>query len=447
MVLHKISWRRLSAVKNIFGIKSFMLNSKNVEKSGYIWNMLGTTVMAFQSVIFLMILTRVAGLNAAGVFTIAYTTANLLLSVGKYGMHNYQVSDTKPLFNFGDYKWSRVITTVVMVAAGIFYALYCAFVQNQPSEKVWIILFMCIFKAEDSVEDVYCSLYQQLGRLDVAGKLMTVNVVIKMIFFSVCLLITKQLLISLIWTTLLGVALLIFLVMCCRGQFAVALKERADAKRVFTLLFKCAPLFLIGFLSYYITNAPKYSIDSLLTSERQACYGFIAMPVFVVGLMGNYLFNPIIRPLSEKWDEGDISWFTKKILKQSLMVMVITVVCVGGAFLLGIPVLSLLYDTNLSDYRSELLVLVASGGFLALSNQLMTVVTIIRRQNLSLIGYGACAVLALVLSPITVKRYDIMGAALMELAIMIVLCVIFIGILMVEIKRERKMKKIRRVIR
>ncbi len=428
-------------MKRVLSIKNFMIGSKNIERDSYLWNMIGTTIMAFQSVILLMILTRVVDLEASGVFTIAYTTANLLLTVGKYGVHNYQVSDTEPLFNFGDYRVSRWITTIAMLVAAAGYSAFSLWSSDHSGEKIWIIFWMCVFKAVDAVEDVWCSLYQQRGRLDVSGKLMTVRVVLTLIFFSVCLFVLRSLLPSLVATTVFTTVLLFLLNIPCRSVCAEQTREKAKWRRVRNLFALCFPLFLMGFLSYYVTNAPKYSIDSLLSDEYQACYGFIAMPVFVVGLMGNYLFNPVIRPLSERWQQGDLAWFRKQLIKQGAMVMAITVVCVGGAYLLGTPVLSLMYGTDLTAYRTELLILVAGGGFLALSNQLMTVITIIRRQKLLLIGYGVCTVLALVLSPIMVKHFRIMGAAVLELGLMLLLCLIFGVILMIEMQRAANRQK------
>ncbi len=428
-------------MKDSSSVGSFMLRSKNIQRDGYIWNMLGTTGMAFQSVILLMVLTRVIGLEAAGIFNLAYTTANLLFTLGKYNMHNYQVSDTKSLFSFGDYRMSRYLSILAMIVAAGGYAGYYAIAQEQSAEKALIILWMCLFKAVDALEDVYDSLYQQQGRLDVSGKLMTIGVVCKLICFIVCLIVIRSLLPSLIITTLFGLALLFVLNGLCKRSFSSHIKEKGSIKKVFGLFAKCLPLFLIGFLSYYVVNAPKYSIDRLLGDEAQAYYGFIAMPVFVVGLMGNYIFNPIIRPLSEKWDQGDLSWFVKQLLRQVLMVCGITVVCIAGAFLLGTPVLSLLYGTDLSAFRTELMILVASGGFLALSNQLMTVVTIIRHQKQLLIGYGVCFVAALISAPWAIQRFGIMGACVLELVLMVVLCIAFAIILARQIHLASKAKK------
>lgn len=71
-------------------LKHFLLNSKNINKSSFIWNMAGSMLMAFQSVIMLMIITRTLNLYEAGVFTLAYASANLFLNIGKYGMRNFK---------------------------------------------------------------------------------------------------------------------------------------------------------------------------------------------------------------------------------------------------------------------------------------------------------------------------------------------------------------------
>jgi O-antigen/teichoic acid export membrane protein len=297
---------------------------------------------------------------------------------------------------------------------------------------------MCAWKAVDAVEDVYCSLYQQKGRLDVAGKLMTVRLVGSLVFFTALLLLTRSLLISLVASTLLSLVLFVLLNLVCRKICPTEIREKGNNTQVFHLLGGCFSLFLIGFLSYYITNAPKYSIDALLSEEIQAYYGFISMPVFVIGLLGNYLFNPLIQPMSEHWAKGETAWVTKKLIRQTVVVLGITVICLGGAYLLGIPVLSLLYGADLSGCRDELLVLLAGGGLLALSNQLMTVIVILRRQTFLIIGYGICAVLALVLSTPIVSRASMMGAAILELILMLCLCIIFAILFVVELHRVKK---------
>ncbi len=74
-------------------IKRFLLDNRKIQKDSYLWNMIGSLLMAFQSVFMLMILRRTVGLEEAGRFTIANANVNLFLTIGKYGMCNFQVFD------------------------------------------------------------------------------------------------------------------------------------------------------------------------------------------------------------------------------------------------------------------------------------------------------------------------------------------------------------------
>ena len=120
-----------------------------------------------------------------------------------------------------------------------------------------------------------------------------------------------------------------------------------------------------------------------------------------------------------------------------IIVAGITLICEAGAYVLGIPVLSVLYNTDLSLYKTELLVLLLGGGFLALSGLLVTIMTIIRIQGRQAIGYIIVAIFAFVLSPIFVREYKILGAAVLYLLLMVLLCVIFGILLWAELRRER----------
>ena len=128
----------------------------------------------------------------------------------------------------------------------------------------------------------------------------------------------------------------------------------------------------------------------------------------------------------------------KLIWFQTGIVAGITVVCMIGAYLLGIPVLSVLYNTDLSAYKKELLVLLLGGGFLALSGLLATIITIIRFQDSLLAGYVAVAVLACMLSGEAVERYLVMGAAGLYLVLMAVLCLIFTVLLIYGVRKKGK---------
>ncbi len=417
--------------------KTFIIESTDINKDSYIWNMIGSLLMAFQSVIMLMILTRTVGITEAGIFTIAYANANLFLTIGKYGMRNFQVSDVKNQYSFSEYLCSRKITSIAMIIASIIYTVYTTITNSYTLEKSMIIIFMCIFKTVDSVEDVYLGMYQKQGRLDVASKIMTLRLICTIVIFGGGVIVFQNQLISLVIATLFTSCLLFVFIKWTYSLFDIQ-KELIQFSKLFELMKNCFPLFIGTFLSFYIGNAPKYAIDATLSDELQACYGFISMPVFVIGLLNSFIFNPMLFHLSCMWEERKIKLFIKHTGIQIAIIIGITIICILGAYLLGIPVLSFMYNTNLQPYKSELIILLIGGGFLGMSGLLNAVITIIRFQKWLAWGYAIVAILAFLFSDIVVKQYEMMGAAVLYTVLMAILSICFLTLFFIGILFKRK---------
>ena len=221
-------------------LKHFLLNSKNINKSSFIWNMAGSMLMAFQSVIMLMIITRTLNLYEAGVFTLAYASANLFLNIGKYGMRNFQVSDVKRQFNFKEYNTSRIITTLLMLIVSLVYVVIAKSKNDYNMNKTWIIIWMCLFKIVDSIEDTYLGYYQQENRLDVAGKILTLRMILTILVFGLGLIFLRDQLISLMIATIFTTLLLIMFVTLTYPAFRK--EESVHKGKVWELLRVCFPL-------------------------------------------------------------------------------------------------------------------------------------------------------------------------------------------------------------
>ncbi|UTY38128.1 hypothetical protein NMU03_10545 [Allocoprobacillus halotolerans] len=161
-----------------------------------------------------------------------------------------------------------------------------------------------------------------------------------------------------------------------------------------------------------MNNAPKYAIDALLSQEQQAYYSFIAMPVFVISLLSNFIYQPVLTKIADFINQKNYTMFIKEIIKQIEYVLLLTIIVLIGGFLLGIPILSVLYKSDLTAYKMDLMILLLGGGMYALSNFLIIVLTTIRKQN-TLIGiYILVSILVYFLSNKLVSLFNITGAAL-----------------------------------
>lgn len=407
-------------------IKNFLISNKKMsnQQSSYFWNTCSGTLSAFQNVIFLMVITRTLTLVEAGIFTIAYTNSNLFANIGRYGVRNYQATDVSHRFSFRDYLVSRYFSTFIMVITSCVYLLYVSQTRNYSIEKILVILFMCLSKIIDSIEDVYYGQYQNQNRLDIATKILTLRLGILYISFALSLLLFKSLTISIIVSALLS-AIVVYYAIHSTISYCLSEDKKMSLTHIKDIFITCFPLFVGTFLSFYITNAPKYAIDAQLNETIQACYGFISMPIFVINLLNNFIFQPIITTLAIEWNEKNYVKFMKRIILECLIILAITLIVIICGYIGGIPVLSVLYKTDLSAYKTELLILLCGGGALALSGFFVVVLTIIRMQKNTVWGYVITSILAYILSPILVAKYEVFGASILYLLLMSFLSLIF----------------------
>lgn len=420
-------------------------------RSAYVWNAAAGIMNAAEAVVMSMIVTRTTGLEDAGALALAFAVGNLLLAAAKYGIRTFQVSDVSGQFRFAVYLRTRILTTAVAGACAVCYLVYASSALHYSGEKCMAIVAICVIYMTEAVEDVFAGAYQRHGRLDVGAKVFCARWTVIFVIFLTVILTVKNMVTALLAAMLSSVVACAFLIHV--GNRAVwqgsdvqqmNIAGQAESGAVRHLLTATFPLFGFAFLSFYLNNVPKYAIDRYLSDEVQACYGFVAMPVFVIGLLNAMIYQPVIVPLTQLWESGAYKAFYQKAVKQIIIVALITAACVAGAALIGIPVLSRLYHTDLSAYRLELLLLQGAGCFLALSGYLSVLLTILRRQKVILAGYVPVTILSVFLTDITVRRYSTRGAASAYLLTMFLLCMIYTGLFGFYLKwRNKKRYEVR----
>lgn len=412
------------------------LHTGNGQEAGnFLWNSIGGMLNAGQSVLILMVITRVCGLDAAGIFSIAFATGNLFLYLGNYGVRNYQVSDLKEQYAFRDYLRHRCLTVLLMVLVSLLYVGYSLQSGRYSAYKSMTVLAMCLLKAVDCMEEVFEGRLQQKGRLDRAGKLMTARLVVSIGGMLVVLLITKDLLTSTLAAIVLAILTVIVVLWFYRDTLELR-RGRVSGAAMKGLMTACFPVCAANFLSFYLTNAPKYAIDAVMSESVQAQYNFIAMPVFVIQLLNMFMYQPALVKMTAAWNAKDNRGFLRMIGKILLGLAGVSVLVLAGAWVLGIPVLSLLYATDLSALKTEMMLILCAGIFLAVDGFLCAVLTIARAQNRIPLAYLAGTALSLILTNRMTAAGGIRGAVTAYLLIMILVMLLLSGLFAAALRKN-----------
>lgn len=431
--------------------KAGMMKMSSQKSRDYTWNTIAGLINASEAIILSMVVTRITGLADAGILTIAFAVGNLMMTVGKFGVRNYQVTDIENRFSFSVYLKTRVLTVLLMTVTVFVYLGYASIRLGYDHNKMEIILLICMIYAVEAIEDVFWGYYQRNNRMDVGARMFCFRWIGIFTVFFVALRFGRNLRFTLLLCFVVSSALFVSLVsvfhnklLSCgelpdivsEDKHKARLIQRKDIIQIGQLLKTVFALFGISFLSFYVNNAPRYAIDACLSDEVQACYGFVAMPVFVVGLLNNFIYQPTLVDMAVEWEQRQDKKFIHRICRQFGVIATISVICLAGAYILGIPALSWLYHTDLSAYKRELMILLIAGGFLAISGYLNVILTIMRCQKTLLWPYCLVAMTAVVCLKKIVSQYGTIGAAAAYLGLMVLLCALYGMILVSRLKKK-----------
>ena len=360
------------------------------ERSIYIWNICGSIVNALFSVVALMIVTRFLDDREADIFSIAWTISQLMATVGTFQIRVYQATDVQGTFLFQHYLIFRIVTVAAMIVSSAAYIV----VRGYTGEKALVVLVVCLFRAVDSLADVYEGWFQQKERLDLSGKALTYRVIL---------------------------AAAGFVIYDLRYHMAVErfrdVPDGRDRSGWFGNMFREGlPLFINAFLIMSILNEPKMVIDTAIAQGEmsagiQTVFNILFMPASVLNL-AYIVFRPMITQMAIVWNRGENRRFLKILGKIIGYLLAISIVLMIGSALLGIPVLSIVYAVDLSAYKSELLVIMVGGCVYTFAAVLDNALVVLRRQYVLVIAYALTWIYIKLTAAWLVGEWAVMGASL-----------------------------------
>ena len=389
------------------------LDSKKQLGRDYLWNTAASLMSSLAVVIMGIAITRSgsdqdSARHAYGIFTLALAIGQQYQTLGLYEVRTYHVTDVRRRFTFGTYLATRILTCALMVAFIVGHA------WASESSPLLVVVCLALLRVFDAFEDVYYSEFQRCGRLDIAGRACFLRIFVTTFLWS-----------GLYWATQsLMVVLAAAYGLPARGLFP--LRPDWGARAVRGLLVQCLPLFLAAFLNQYLANAPRYAVNDFLGSAPLGDFAIIYMPAVAINMLSLFVFRPLLTRIATRWAAGDWPGFAAMV-RRGLASTAIAFVVVGAVtFLVGAPLLRLVYGIDVSAYRMELMVLVFGGAMNAAGVILYYALATMRRQNLVLVAYALAAVCAWALAQWLTPLLGMMGAAISYSGAMTVLAVLFV---------------------
>ncbi len=389
----------------------------------FVWNSIGVGLWGMVFPILTIVVTQLVGVEQAGMFSLAFVTALMLMFVGNYGVRTYQASDLDEEHSFADYQVHRVVTVAVMLVAGI---AYC-YLRGYGTEMFTISMGVYAYKAADALADVYEGRLQQVDKLYLAGISQALRSALSLVVFTVVLFLFRNLGVASIAMAVAAFATFVVV------TFPLALFETPKSRRVSLasvggLMKQCLPLFLALFMYNLIDNMPKFVMEGVLTYDSQLYFNALYFPAHSILLVAGFVYKPLLVRMTAAWsDKSKRGRFDIIIVAMFAMVVVLTLAMVGLMNWVGIPALSFLYGLDFEPYRGLSFIMLAAGGVTAAIDFLYQVITIMRRQKAVIRIYVITFGFSLFVPMLLINFTGLPGAVIGYLIVMCILLVLLLS--------------------
>ncbi len=400
-----------------------------------VWNTIGTMIFGFTSLFYMIIITRINGVNDAGIYSYAFANACVFTTIGFFAGRTFQVTEQNKEISDTDYLYNHITTFIIMMLCVLFFCL----LTRPGVDKFILIILLSLYRGIETIIDSIHAIIQrneELYKVGISLLLRTILLVTSLILIDG---LTKNMYLAC------SSLILINLFFCIFIDFRNIKNNFSKTKFSFSknnyLLKTGLAVFLYSFLNIYIINSTKYAINFFANDEMQAIYGIISMPASFLVLVSNYILQPFLNKMTNFIKEKDIKALKKMVYKLCAGIIAIGILAILICSIIGIPVLEFVYGIDLSGQKINLNIVLIGSIFYSLTILMSAVFIAIRKTVSQLMILIITSIVSLVCSNILVFHYSIIGASISYALIMFVeflLHYILLNIRLKKLKEEDK---------
>ena len=397
-----------------------------------VWYMFGLLSYGFTSLLYMIIITRILGVESAGMFSFAFAVAATFYVVGVYFGSAFQVTDISNKYSDTDYLHNRFTTCLIMLLLTL---IFCIF-NKYGFDKILLIMFLTVYRGVDAVLDSVHAVTQKRDKIYKIGILTFFRTMALIIIFAIIAYISRSLIVSVIGILIVDIMFAYF------GDYKVAkpkiVKSQFSRKKNLKLLVDGFLVFLFSFLAIYILNSPKYAIDTILDNTNQGIFGIVFMPSSFMSMFCLYLVHPFLNNFADFVKEKKFKALALFTIKLAFAIIGLGLLITLVGYLLGIPVLNLLYNLDLGAYKIDLVIILLGTILLSLYTLFSNVLVAMRKNVFQVVALSITAVFGYFICKSFIANQGLDGACYSYFLIMSFQLVIYIGGLVFYLIKENK---------
>ena len=284
-------------------------------------------------------------------------------------------------------------------------------------------MLICLFRMIEAISDAVYGVLQYKGYLYKSGISLSLKGIIGLIGFTLVDYFTKSITLALVSLIILNLAFFYFYDYKNVKEY---LNGKVSFNNILLILKETLPIFIYSFLAMYVANICKYMLDYFDTEEAQNIFGIIFMPSTVIGLCSAYIVVPIITSLNDLLKSKKYKEFNKLVSKMMIILVGVGVVAIIAAYVLGIPVLNVLYGMDLSNYKNLLLLVLVGATFYTLANVYSQVLVLLNVHKMQTLIYVVMSIVSTLICYFLISSYKLSGSVYSYVIFMFILLILYL---------------------
>jgi O-antigen/teichoic acid export membrane protein len=378
-------------------------------RANFSWTFAGNAIYALCQWAMLCLLAKIGSPATVGQFALALAISAPIFMLGNLQLRSVQATDARSEYSFGDYFTLRFLTTTTAFAGVCIFFLR---ISNDWTTRE-LVLLLSLAKAFECFSDVVAGFLQRQERLDRAAVSLIVRGVLSLLVFGVVLVYSRNVVMA---TASMALTWLTVLLLCDIRWANAMIGPRetffnADWKKLKRLSMLALPLGLVMALISLNTNIPRYVLQHYLGSAELGIFASLAYALTAINLIVNAIGQSVSTRLSQLFARGELQTFRSVVWKLARLGVLFVVFGVPLAFLIGRPVLTLLYRREYGENVGLFALMVAAAGVSTIGSFLGYGMLSARCFQPQLSIVGASTLTTAIASLILVPQYGVKGAA------------------------------------
>jgi O-antigen/teichoic acid export membrane protein len=405
------------------------------------WLAFSNLLLGFSQWFIVIILNRVLGLEAAGVYSLALGITAPIFIFSNMNLNSIFISGNRNNYNFSTFYIFRFVTSFLAIVMIFLVIVF----SNYEFKTLLLILTISGMKLFESQSNIIYAIFQKKNKLYLAAysKIIRSSLVITVLLITINF--TTNILN--IFFTLLIVYSISYVIdhkyfMVKKGRSTLSFKiiqSEIFSKSIFLILFlQAMPLAFSALFDSLSINIQRVIIESELGLTQLGLYSSITFLI----ITGQTIVNAVSQVLLPKFVESykrNIAIFTSLLKKIVLYTGSLGALIAVVIFLIGDKILVLLYGEAFGETNNIFSLIIVAGTLWYITGFMNTAIISTGKYKAQLIPYFFSFAISLIFTGFFTERYNLEGSA--GVLIMVMLTRLFIMVFMIKMIINRKKKE------